>query len=117
MSGVTVARKTYAGVWFALVCLTILTAAIAYLDLGNLNPAAAVTIAVIKTCLVALFFMHVRYTKVKLTYIFISAGLLWLALLIMFTYSDVITRTPIVPRPPWSANDVTSHMSIFKAIK
>ncbi len=117
MSGETVSRKTYAGVWGALVVLTLLTAGIAYLDLGPLNPVAAVTIAVIKTALVALFFMHLRYTKVKLTYIFTAAGLLWLALLMSFTWSDVITRTPIVPRPPWPANDVTSHMSIFKAVK
>ncbi len=115
MSTVTVPPKTYAGVWITLVILTLLTAGIAYLDLGVLNPVAAVTIAVIKTALVALFFMHLRYTSVKLTYVFTAAGLLWLTLLLSFTWSDVITRHPIVPRPPWPTNDVTSHMTIFKA--
>ncbi|HTX52915.1 MAG TPA: cytochrome C oxidase subunit IV family protein [Candidatus Baltobacteraceae bacterium] len=111
----TVSRKTYAGVWGSLVVLTLLTAGIAYLDLGVLNPVAAITIAVIKMALVALFFMHLRYTRIRLTYVFTAAGLLWLALLMAFTWTDVITRHPIVPPPPWPANDVTSHMSIFKA--
>jgi len=115
MSGVTVSRTTYAGVWGTLVVLTLLTAGIAYLDLGVLNPAAAITIAVIKTALVALFFMHLRYTRVKLTWIFLAAGLLWLALLMTFTWGDVITRRPTVPPPPWPTQDVTSQMSIFKA--
>jgi cytochrome c oxidase subunit IV len=114
MSGATVTRTTYAGVWAALVVFTFLTAGIAYLDLGVFNPVAAVTIAVVKTILVALFFMHLRYTPVRLTYIFVLAGLLWLALLISFTWSDVITRRPVVPPPPWPAKDVTSQMSIFK---
>ena len=65
--------------------------------------------------LVALFFMHLRYTTVKLTYVFTAAGLLWLSLLMAFAWSDVITRHPTVPPPPWPANDVTSHMSLFKA--
>ncbi len=115
MSDVTVPPKTYAGVWIALLILTLLTAGIAYIDLGVFNPIAAITIAVIKTALVALFFMHLRYTKVKLTYIFTAAGILWFALLLTFTWSDVITRVPVTPRPPWPAKDVDAQMTIFKA--
>ena len=41
--------------------------------------------------LVALFFMHVRYST-KLTSLVVVGGLLWLGILLLLTLGDIITR-------------------------
>ncbi len=52
--------------------------------------------------LVVLFFMHVWY-RGRLVWVFLGAGVLWLAFLIAFTLSDVATRGWISVPPPWIA--------------
>jgi cytochrome c oxidase subunit 4 len=97
----TASPKLYAAVFAALATLTLVTTGVAYIDLGVFNPVAALTIAVVKAALVVLFFMHVWF-RGKLTWVFIGAGVLWLAFLIAFTLSDAVTR-PWVPVPtPWT---------------
>jgi len=98
----TVSPKIYYAVFGALVFLTLLTTGVAYIDLGILNPIVAFTIAVCKASLVVLFFMHVWY-RGRLAWIFLGAGVLWLAFLIAFTLSDVMTRGWIPVSPPWVA--------------
>ena len=83
--------KTYATVWVVLLFLTALTTAVAHVDLGAFSVVVALTIAVIKMLLVALFFMHVRHSN-QLTKLVVLGGLLWLAILIVFTLADVFTR-------------------------
>ena len=62
-----VSIRTYALVFLALLVLTGLTTAIAFLDLGgSINTMVALAIAVCKALLVILYFMHVRYSD-KLT--------------------------------------------------
>jgi cytochrome c oxidase subunit 4 len=78
-------------VYAALIALTLLTLGIAKIDLGPLNVAAAVGIAVCKALLVMLFFMHLRYTP-HLTWIVAAVGFIWLGHLILFTMSDYLTR-------------------------
>jgi cytochrome c oxidase subunit 4 len=51
----------------------------------------ALIIAVMKMLLVALFFMHVRYST-RLTKLVLAGGLLWLAILLALTMSDYISR-------------------------
>jgi cytochrome c oxidase subunit 4 len=51
------------GVLGALLGLTVLTVAITWVDLGPLNLVAALTIAVVKASLVALYFMHLRWDR------------------------------------------------------
>ena len=51
----------------------------------------ALTIAVTKALLVILYFMHARYGT-RLTWLVVSAGVVWLLILIGFTLSDVLTR-------------------------
>ena len=41
-----------------------------------------------------LFFMHVRHSS-RLTWVFASAGLFWLLILLSLTISDVLTRETI----------------------
>ena len=83
--------KTYTGIWALLLVLTAVTTAVAYVDLGAFSVVVALTIAVIKMLLVALFFMHVRHST-RLTKLVVLGGLLWLAILMTFTLADIWTR-------------------------
>jgi cytochrome c oxidase subunit IV len=83
--------KTYTLVFVALLVLTTATSTVAYVDLGVFNVIVALAIAVIKMLLVALFFMHVRYST-RLTKLVVSGGLLWLAILLMLSMSDFVSR-------------------------
>jgi cytochrome c oxidase subunit 4 len=81
----------YLAIFAALLTLTGVTVAIAFIDLGILNTVAALTIAGVKALLVATFFMHLRYTR-RLNGIVAAGGLMWLALLITFTLADFASR-------------------------
>ena len=83
--------KTYALVFAGLIFATVATTAVAFVDLGAFSVVVALAIAVCKMLLVALFFMHVRYSD-KLTRLVLAGGLLWLGILIFFTLADVFTR-------------------------
>ena len=83
--------KVYFVIFVTLLSLTALTATIAFVDLGPFNIYVAMTIAVIKALLVVMFFMHLRYSS-SLTKLFVSAGLLWFAILMSLTTSDFFTR-------------------------
>lgn len=49
------------GTFLALVFLTVITVAVAYVDLGEFNLFIALTIATVKATLVSLFFMHLAH--------------------------------------------------------
>jgi len=84
--------RGYFAVFIALLALTALTTGVAFIDLGGAgNVAVALAIAVIKAVLVALYFMHLRYSS-PLTVIFAGAGIFWLGILVALTLSDYITR-------------------------
>src|SRR5260370_16052012 len=83
--------KTYTLVFVALLALTGITTAVAYLDLGHFSVVVALAIAVVKMLLVALFFMHLRHSSI-LTRIVVTGGVLWLAILIGLSISDFISR-------------------------
>jgi cytochrome c oxidase subunit 4 len=82
---------TYVLVFLGLIALTVITTAVAFVDLGPFSVVAALGIATCKMLLVALFFMHVRHSS-KLTRLVLVGGLLWLAILIFLTLSDFATR-------------------------
>jgi len=83
--------SVYARIFAALLVLTGVTVFVAYHDLGPFNDVVALTIAVTKMTLVALFFMHAKYST-RLTKIVIVSGFAWLVLLLAFTLSDYLTR-------------------------
>lgn len=83
--------KTYIFVFAALIAATILTTAVAFVDLGPFSVVVALAIAVCKMLLVALFFMHVRHST-ALTKLVLAAALGWLAILILFTLADFHSR-------------------------
>lgn len=59
--GHVVPLRLLAGVFAALVLLTVVTVAVTYVDLGPLSIWVALGIAVFKAALVALYFMHLRW--------------------------------------------------------
>ena len=99
MSQHVVSVKLYAKVFGALLALTITTVAVSKLDLGAFNVIAAISIAVIKATLVALFFMDVRHAT-SLTRLVVGAGLFWLAILLLLVLTDYASRGWF-PGPHW----------------
>ncbi|MDQ5873521.1 MAG: cytochrome C oxidase subunit IV family protein [Acidobacteriota bacterium] len=91
MSEHVVPRKVYFAVFAALLVLTAITTAVAFVDLGPWNTVVALGIAFLKATLVALFFMHVKYSP-RLTQVIVAGGLFWLAILIVLTLSDFMSR-------------------------
>jgi cytochrome c oxidase subunit 4 len=83
--------KTYAFVFIALIIATVLTTAVAFVDLGPFSVVVALAIACCKMLLVALFFMHLRHST-KLTRLVVAGGLLWLGIMLTFTLADMFTR-------------------------
>jgi cytochrome c oxidase subunit 4 len=81
----------YVAIFAALMVLTAVTVAVAFVDLGRFNVAVALTIAIIKATLVLLYFMHLRYSS-RLTLIFVAIALFWLGILIVLTVSEVVSR-------------------------
>ncbi len=78
-------------VWIALMVLTALTVSAAYVNLGFLHVAAALTIATVKAGLVILYFMHLRYASVTIRVMLFTACLI-LAIAIGFTFFDTAYR-------------------------
>lgn len=91
MNQPTASLRTYYLVYAALLALLALTVAVAYLELGTLGLALALTIAVIKAVLVILYFMHVRYSN-SLIALFALTGFVWLLLLLGLTLNDYLSR-------------------------
>jgi cytochrome c oxidase subunit 4 len=82
---------TYVLVFLALICLTVLTTAVAFVNLGPFSVVVALGIACCKMLLVSLFFMHVRHST-RLTRLVVLGGLLWLGIMLLLTLGDVMTR-------------------------
>jgi cytochrome c oxidase subunit 4 len=97
---------TYATIYVALLALMAATIVAAYLPLGVFNVPVALVIAFTKTVLVALFFMHVRYSG-KLIWVVAAGALVWLAILLSI-YHDYLTRD-------WTPNRISPAHSRSQA--
>ena len=84
-------KRSYFAIFAILMVCTYLTWQVAFFDLGPLNTVVALAIAVFKAVLVVLFFMHVKHGN-RLTWVVILAAVFWLALMLMITMSDYLTR-------------------------
>ena len=91
MTEAVVSIKTYALIFVTLLILTLTTFAVSSVDLGGMNAIVALIIAAGKAVLVALFFMHLRYSR-PLMLVVVVAGLLWLGIMIILTLGDFLTR-------------------------
>lgn len=92
MSEHVVSTKTYYIVWIVLLILTALTASVSTVGLGRFNTLVALVIATAKASIVALFFMHIKYTSEKMTKAVLISALFWLLILLLLSMTDYTTR-------------------------
>ncbi len=64
--------RVLATVFVALLVLTVVTVAVASVDLGSLNLYVALAVAGLKASLVVLYFMHLRYDRPFLLMVFLG---------------------------------------------
>ena len=88
--------RLYLVVYAALMLLLGGTAALAFVDLGPWNSAAALGIAGLKALLVLVYFMHLRHSS-RLTWLVVGAGFYWLAILLGLTFTDLLSRPWLSP--------------------
>jgi cytochrome c oxidase subunit IV len=91
MSGHVSPKGVYYGIFGALMVLTIVTVAVATINLGALNFPVAISIAIFKATLVILFFMHAKYSS-KLTKLFVGTAFFFLFILLTLTMTDFFSR-------------------------
>jgi len=91
MSTTPMTVRGYVWITGILMVLLVLTVVAARVPLGALSLVVALLIASVKAALVGLYFMHLRFTT-PLTRLFAVAGLLWLAIAFVLTFSDYLTR-------------------------
>src|SRR5512136_3495541 len=91
--GHVVPFRVLATVWGTLLVLTVLTVAVAGVDLGRLNLEIALAIATVKASLVLLFFMHMRYDRPMNAIVFIAA-LLFVMLFVSLALLDTHAYAP-----------------------
>ena len=78
-------------VYGSLMLLLLATVGLALVDLGRWNLVAALAIAGAKAALVLLFFMHAKDGP-RVTWLFSTAAALLLAILLILTLADFISR-------------------------
>ena len=83
--------RVYVLVWLALVALTCVTVGVHYTDLAHMAIITAVIIAVVKTTLVVLYFMHIRYDQPVFT-VMLLAAIVTYAIFIILTFTDYSFR-------------------------
>src|SRR5439155_701646 len=91
MSQQTVKPPTYALVFVGLLALTGLTVWLSSVDLGPWHVPVGLAIAATKATLIALIFMHILYNS-RLTWMVAFSTLLFLALLLVGTLTDYLSR-------------------------
>jgi cytochrome c oxidase subunit IV len=96
MSGHVSSLKVYIGIFLALMALTAITVAVAYINLGQLNKVVALGIASFKATLVVLYFMHVKYAS-RMTKLVVVSGLFFLGIMLTLTMADYSSREWVNP--------------------
>ena len=91
MAGHISPKKNYYLIFGALMVLTSITVAVAFINLGGWNFPVALGIAIVKATLVILFFMHVKYSS-QLTKLICGGAFFFLIILFGMTLSDYLSR-------------------------
>ena len=84
-------KSMYFGIFGALMVLTAVTVAVAFVNVHPFNFAIALSIAVFKATLVILFFMHAKYAS-RLTKMFVATSFFFLIVLFALTLTDYTSR-------------------------
>ncbi len=92
-----------------LLLLTAITVAAAQVDLGVMNFAVAMIIASIKATLVCLFFMGLKYDHKENAVIF-STSLIFMAIFMVLTFGDLLTRGDVYVKNGKILPDVTGQV-------
>lgn len=90
----------YLKVFGALFVLTIITWAVAFIDLGWLSTPVAIGIAMVKAGLVIAFFMHLK-DAAKINWIVGLAAIFMVIVMFAFTMSDYVSRSWIPYPDSW----------------
>ena len=91
MAGHVSPKSTYYAIFAALMVLTAVTVAVAFVPLGSFNFPVAIGIAVTKATLVILFFMHAKYSS-QLTKLFVGTAFFFLIILLGLSLTDYMSR-------------------------
>jgi caa(3)-type oxidase subunit IV len=83
--------RTYLLVFAALLALTVALVLLSFVDLGASGPVLVLAIAGLQAALILTFFSHAR-AATGITRLVIGGGLFWLAILIVGTLDDLLTR-------------------------
>ena len=86
-----VSPLTYVVVTAALLVLTGINIALAFIDLRGWNSVVSLGIAAIEVVVMALVFMHLRWSS-AVTRLVAVAALLWVAIMLAGTLDDILTR-------------------------
>ena len=91
MSGHISPKSTYYAIFGALMVLTAITVAVAFVNLGSWNFPVALGVAITKATLVVLFFMHVKYSS-RLTKMIVGMAFFFLLIMFTLTMTDYLSR-------------------------
>jgi cytochrome c oxidase subunit IV len=83
-------RKSWV-IWGMLLLLTAITIRVSLIELGFLNIVVALGIAFLKSTLVVLYFMHLRYES-RVLQVMVLCALIILAIFIGFVFFDIAAR-------------------------
>jgi len=83
--------STYILIWLGLLMLTGVTITVAGLNLGTLSVLGAIVIAAIKSTLVVLYFMHIKYED-RVFKIMLGLAIFTLVVILVLTFADVSYR-------------------------
>jgi cytochrome c oxidase subunit 4 len=84
-------KKSYLVIWLVLVVLHFVILGCAWLGLGPATTPVIISLAVIQTILIMLYFMEVRYAG-KVIRVFAIAGFFWLLIQFTLIASDYLSR-------------------------
>jgi len=91
MAGHISPKGVYYTIFGLLMVFTVITVAVAFINLGTLNFPIALGIAITKATLVILFFMHLKYSS-RMTKLICGTAFFFLIVLFGLTLSDYLSR-------------------------
>lgn len=87
----TIGYGTYVLIWLSLLSLTTITVAAAGIEIGSLGLFVALAIAAVKSALVILIFMHIKFDN-PLFKVFLGVAAATLATAFILTSTDLFFR-------------------------
>jgi cytochrome c oxidase subunit 4 len=83
--------STYLSIWLGLLVLTVVTITVAGLNLGSLSVLGAIAVATVKSTLVVLFFMNIKYED-RVFKMMLGIAIFTLTVILLLTFADTAFR-------------------------